>query len=344
MSSSNTDHTDVNKESVISLIGLSMLLGASLPLLIKNMIMSVAKNRFLHYANAFHSLLYIGISVITIYYKLEVPTDCFMFRKAQSILFNVYVLSYEFVLANKAKTILSRRSLFCGITIVDLLFVVSLLIRVGASVGTILTTQVISSPTDPWLCTNEFHPIWIHINNFSRNILEFIWSLLFIVPIYHVLSSAQHWKFYTNVNDTAYKQIFIANCAYPLIANMISTVISVHVMLHFPAPWSALLYGVQNFVSSYSVNLILNVTVDGTSVNTRYPSSQDNHSDYSDEASPTTYKPPSSVVTRTSDTLYHGSQRVSTGRSTQRGSVTGSDEPVHRSSRHPSYHSRSHRS
>ncbi|KAJ3069909.1 hypothetical protein HK102_006808, partial [Quaeritorhiza haematococci] len=208
----------------------------------------------------------------------------------KAAIFNLYVLSYEFVLAYKAKPIIGNRRVISTITTTrtsnrrpstsrstpfslttltwaNLLFTLSVLTRIIIGLGTLLTTEVVPTSSNAGTCINKYNETWIKTSNFSRNILEVVWSLLFVIPIYRVMASATHQSFYARINAMPYSNIFIANCLYPLVANFIAVGISIWMAVDAETskslgPWVTLLFGIQNFVSSYSVNLILDIRVD----------------------------------------------------------------------------------
>lgn len=99
------DYATIDK---LTILGLSVMLGCAFPLMITNSVDAFTKKSVLHGANAIHSILFLALSFITVFFRAIPPPDCLTFRTIQAILFHFYVFMYEFTLAFKAKAILGR--------------------------------------------------------------------------------------------------------------------------------------------------------------------------------------------------------------------------------------------
>ena len=247
------------------ILGLSLMLGVALPLLVRNIFDTVRNKRLLHVANAIHSIMYILLSGTTLLFRVVAPDDCVSYRRVQAVVFHVYVLAYEFVLAYKAKTIIGRKKLFSIITYADALFAFAIGLRITFAVGTILTTKVeyAKDRNHGGTCVNKYDQIWLIAGTITRNMQDLLWSLLFVIPIYRVMSSSSQHRFYEGIRSMPYRKIFVANCMYPLLSFVISFSISVALLIapKTLANWMTLLLGTQNFVGTYAMNMILNIKV-----------------------------------------------------------------------------------
>jgi hypothetical protein len=171
-------------------------------------------------------------------------------------------LAYEFVLAYKAKTIITPRKAYYFFTYADFIFLFTVVTRIIFATGTMATTTILHTSRNNGSCINKYDARWIMLNNFSRHFNDILWSGLFLLPIYRVLKASEAATLYDKFKEFPYKKIFAANLVYPLVAVIISTIISiVLIMQDSTGPWYTLLFGAQNFIGTYTINLILNVKV-----------------------------------------------------------------------------------
>lgn len=289
--------------SKVTLILLAAMLGWATPLLVKNIFRANWK-RVLHVANAVQSLLFLLLSILTLVLRFDGPVpieteaQCVAYRLSQSILFLFFVISYEFVLGYKAKAIMGSRTI-CGgrISLGTALLIFTMTFRVVLGSLSVYSTGI---KFVDGKCFNTYDHPFIKMNSLARNVIDVMWAILFALPIYKILAlrrlvlqsikrgvSGRHHQrhardmsdtttatseeirnesFYRNIKSSPYSKIFIANCLYPVIGNIITFSIAILIIRNEAGlrRWQTLLYGIQNFIASYTVNIILNLKVIAT--------------------------------------------------------------------------------